>query len=395
MKIRYLFLLLAFCFNIAWADFSNTKMWFHPLYIVNEPFILDFRGEWPSDCHPGEQKPVITEYTGDSVLIEFESIVEHPVCNDTPTPFRVLVDMSDVVDDVSGEFPLIDVTMRFGGNEFVKQLDKVCVLRCDPPPPPRDIKPEPGLYFSDELEKQGLLIARQNQRMGVVPTIYDASGSSEWLLGPGGMVEDVFFAELLESTGGQCLDCPAPDNPPQLNVVGKISMLMDSEGVIQVKINDGLFKTYKPLSFGYGAENIGGNPIVRIPDLSGRWAFIDGDTEWGAGTPPPTIYLPLVFDVFLMPPPTIGDPPPPIDIPPIPIGTPPPGYASYWIRDMEGEVIAKMRCEYETEMVCKLDSSENPDGYQVKLLSLERMILRSLSPVSSGGAGTGTAVRID
>jgi len=137
MKTRYLFLLLALCFNTSRADFSNTNMWFHPLYINNEPFILDFRGEWPSDCHPGEQKPVISEYTGDSVLIEFEIILEHVVCNATPTPYRVLVDMSDVVDDVPGDFPFIDVTLRFGGAELVKRLDKICLLRCDPPPPPR------------------------------------------------------------------------------------------------------------------------------------------------------------------------------------------------------------------------------------------------------------------
>ncbi len=105
MKTRYLFLLFAFCFNPAWADFSNTQLWYHPRFIAdNAPYILDFRGEWPTDCHPGEQKPVIMNYTGDSVLIEFETIVEHPLCNDTPTPYRVLVDMSDVIDDVVGVF---------------------------------------------------------------------------------------------------------------------------------------------------------------------------------------------------------------------------------------------------------------------------------------------------
>jgi len=149
-------------------------MWFHPLYIVNEPFILDFRGEWPTDCHPGEQKPVITEYTGDSVLIEFEIIVEHPVCNDTPTAYRVLVGMSDVI-----------------------------------------------------------------------------------------------------------------------------------------------------------------------------------------------------------------------------IGMPPPGNASYVVRDIEGEIVAEMRCEYQTTMVCELDSDDNPDGYAVRLLSPERIILTSLSPISMGKIGAGTAVRID
>ena len=95
-----------------------------------------------------------------------------------------------------------------------------------------------------------------------------------------------------------------------------------------------------------------------------------------------------------MPPPTIGDPPP-VDIPPPPIGTPPPGNASYWIRDIEGEKVAEMRCEYETTMVCELDSSENSDGFAVQLLSPERMILTSLSPISMGKIGTGIAVRID
>ena len=392
MKTRYLILLFAFFFNFAWADFSSTKMWFHPFYIVNEPFILDFRGEWPTDCHPGEQKPVITEYTGDSVLIEFEIIVEHIVCNDTPTPYRVLVDMSDVIDDVPGEFPFIDVTMRFGGDEFVKTLDKDCSLLCDPPPPPRDIKPEAGLYYSEGLEKQGLLLARQNQRMGAYPLIYDDAGSSEWVLGPGGIVEDVFFAELFESTGGQCLGCPPPDEPPQMGVVGKISMLMDSEGVIQVKINDGMFTTYEPIVYGYGEVNIGGNPTVNIPDLSGRWAFVESDIWPSLGTPPPTSILPLVFDINLNPPPTIGTLPP-IVLPP---GTPPAGNASYWVRDIEGEIVAEMRCEYQTTMVCQLDNDDNPDGFAARLLSPERMILTSLSPkTGSGKTGKGTAVRID
>ena len=73
----------------------------------------------------------------------------------------------------------------------------------------------------------------------------------------------------------------------------------------------------------------------------------------------------------------------------------PPGNAAYSIRNMEGEVVAEMRCEYETAMVCELEGSADPDGYAVKLLSPERMILSSLKPISSGGIGMGTAVRID
>ena len=95
-----------------------------------------------------------------------------------------------------------------------------------------------------------------------------------------------------------------------------------------------------------------------------------------------------------MPPPTIGTPPP-VVIPPPPIGTPPPGNASYWIRDMEGEEVAEMRCEYVTAMVCVLDSSENPDGFGVQLRSPERMTLTSISPMTMGKIGTGTAVRVD
>ena len=397
MKTRYLFLLFAFCFNPAWADFSNTQMWYHPRFIEdNAPYILDFRGEWPTDCHPGEQKPVIKNYTGDSVLIEFETIVEHPLCNDTPTPYRVLVDMSDVIDDVVGVFYGVNVTIRFAGAERVYRFDKNCTLCGDPVPPPRDVKPEAGLYFSSGLEKQGLLLARQNQRMGAYPLIYDESGSSEWVLGPGGIVEDVFFAELFESTGGQCLGCMPPDEPPQMGVVGKISMLMDSEGVIQVKINDGLFRTYEPSQFGYGEFTVMGlddSGAYIIPDLSGRWAFSDDESLFPS-TPPPTAILPLVFDIKLK---TYnpGDPPPPVITPP------PTQYAFYSVLDIEGEPVAELLCGYRDEMVCDLKSptlGEFEDGYEVRMLSIERMIMTNTAPNEPHDGivdGTGIVVRID
>ncbi len=317
MKIRYLFLLFAFCLNTAWADFSNALFQLHPAQPMDgEPYLIEVTGEWPTDCHPGEQKPVIRDYTGDTALIEFETIVEHVTCNDVVTPYRVLIDMSDVTDSVTGAFIDIEVSLRFDGTEFTKLLTLVCI--CSPVPVGPQINPEAGLYHSDGLEKQGLLLARQNQRMAAYPLIYDESGSSEWVFGPGGIVEDVFFSTLYELTGGQCLGCPPPDEQPELNEVGKLTLLMDSQGLVQMKVNDGLFMTYEQSEFGYGGVNIGGNPNVRIPDLSGRWAFVDSDIEPYLGTPPPTSILPLVFDVFLMPPPTIGDPPPPIFIPPPP-----------------------------------------------------------------------------
>ena len=401
MKIRYLFLLLAFCFNTGWADFSDALIRLHPIQPKEgEPYLIEITGEWPSDCHPGEQKPVIRDYTGDTALIEFETIVEHITCNDVPTPYRVLVDMSDVIDSVTGAFVEIEVTLRFGETEFTKLLELVCI--CSPVPVGPHINPEAGLYYSDGLEKQGLLLARQNQRMGAFPLIYDESGSSEWLIGAGGIVEDVFFADLLESTGGQCLGCLPPDEPPQMGVVGKISMLMDSEGVIQVKINDGLFETYEPLDFGYGSRDIGGKPTHRIPDLSGRWALVE-DVVQAPQLPPShsnNSFLPLVFDVVLIS----------VSVAPHPIVTVyppyPPGYVMFSVRDKGGIEVAQMKCDYgsdwenyEAEMVCNLYNADIDDGdtiYQVKMLSVERLRFDYTGPVIPEiPLGTPIAVRID
>jgi hypothetical protein len=403
MKNSFLILLFALCFNTSWADFLDTAVCSHPLYAAaNEPYLLDISGDWSSDCHPGEQKPVISEYTGDSALIEFETITDHVTCNDVVTPYRVLVDMSDVIESVPGEFPFIDVTIRFGGAEYMKRVMRPCLL-CSPVPPPRDVKPEAGLYYSNGLEKQGLLLARQNQRMGAYPLFYDESGSSEWAIGPGGIVEDVFFAELFESTGGQCLDCPPPDEPPRLDAVGKISMLMDNEGVIQVRINDGLFTTYELLDFGFGGRDIGGYPSHRIPDLSGRWAFVE-DIVKAPQLPPSdsnTSLIPLVFDITLesvigpLVYPTVGAPDPR-----------PPGYIMFSIRSKNANEVAKMKCDYgadwansDAEMVCIMNNSEINDGdplYRVKMLSPERLTIDWVGPVISEiRIATLIAVRVD
>lgn len=402
MKIWFISFILVVWYSASWADFSNIQVGVHPIYTVgNAPFVVDIRGEWPTDCHPGEQKPVIREYTGDSALIEFETIVEHVTCNEIVTPYRVLVDMSDVVDTVEGDFPFVDLTIRFDGSELERRVDKRCLL-CDPPPPPRDIKPEAGLYGSDGLEKQGLLLARQNQRMAAYPLIYDESGSSEWVFSPGGIVEDVFFSALYELTGGQCLGCPPPDEPPKLNEVGKLTLLMDSQGLVQMKINDGLFITYEQSEFGYGGFEILGaddETPVRVPDLSGRWAFSDEESYFDETTPPPTSVLPLVFDVTLRsnvdpPLPTIGLMPP---------MTGPPNDVFYSILNMEGEQVAQMLCEYRGEMVCDLKTPDIENGdydewFEVQFLSTERMIVKNMAPNDSQagvGVGTGTAIRID
>jgi len=401
MKFRFIGLVFVVWCNASWADFSNISQDIHPNTPISDPFILEITGDWPTDCHPGEQKPVIRQYDKGSALVEFETIVEHVTCNEVSTPYRVLIDMSDIDASVEGRWSPFVVTIRFDGFEYKAKLTLAPSI-VGPPPPVWFVNPEAGLYHSDGLEKQGLLLARQNQRMAVYPLIYDDSGSSEWLIGPGGIVEDVFFSELFELTGGQCLGCPPPDEPTELNKVGKLTMLMDSEGLIQVKVNDGLFKPYQQSEFGYGGFDIldaDDETLVRVPDLSGRWAFSGNNSYWWLETTsPPTSVLPLVFDVTLRS--NVSDPPPPT------IGAPPPITGSphnvfYSILNMDGEQVAQMLCEYRDEMVCDLKTPDIEIGdydewYKVQLLSVERMIITNTEPlVTEEYSGTGTAVRID
>lgn len=399
MKFLFPFLLALFSVNTAWADFSDATTRLHPFSPEGRPYIIDIQGDWPTDCHPGEQKPVVTSYTGDTAVIEFETIVEHVTCNDVATPYRVLVDMSDVVDmDSTQATPKeIDVTIRFGAAEFVKTLPLVCI--CTPSRRPA-LKPEAGLYHSAGLEKQGLLLARQNERMAVYPLIYDTAGSSEWLFGGGGVEEEVYFVDLHELTNGQCLGCAPPSDPPEMNVVGKLTMLMDSESIIQVKVNDGMFEEYRPTVYGYGNFQIW-DPIdqvkVKVPDLRGRWAFLDAADVTASVTPPPTSILPLVFDIKLR-----------HDMnPPLPVITPPPDPPEgprgiyYGLADMEGKLIAEMWCEHHGEIICELDDRNRETGditeaFDVQVLSFKRMLMtNTATPDYGDSAGTGTVVRVE
>jgi len=395
MKIRIPFLLVVFCFNTAWADFSDAFIHLHPFSPEGRPYIIDIEGEWPTDCHPGEQKPVIRSYTGDTALIEFETIVEHVTCNDVVTPYRVLIDMSDVVDSTQVSPLNIDVTIRFAETEYMKTLPLVCI--CSPSRRPA-LKPEAGLYNSVELEKQGLILARQNRKMGVYPLIYDESGSSEWLFGGGEIVEEVYFVDLHELTNGQCLGCPPPEDPPQMDVVGKLSMLMDSEGIIQVKINDDLFREYRPLEFGYGSFQIwdaSEQVEIRIPSLQGRWAFSDATSIDAWATPPPTSVLPLVFDIKLRSKVAPSLP----STTPVPFPPEGPRSVHYGLVNMEKELVAEMICEHNGELVCELytpDVDEFDELFDVQILSIERMLMTNTATQDPGDtAGVGTVVRVE
>jgi hypothetical protein len=59
------------------ADFSRSQAVLHPRLPGTGPFIIEISGIWPTDCHPGEQKPIVESFDGHTVEIGFEIIVVH------------------------------------------------------------------------------------------------------------------------------------------------------------------------------------------------------------------------------------------------------------------------------------------------------------------------------
>ena len=164
---------------------------------------------------------------------------------------------------------MLEITVRFQG----KKLEQVLPLAC-----PEEIDcsgmlsnrqlAEPGLYFSAGLAKQGLLVARQNEAMAIYPLVYDAEGSSEWLFTGTTMSEDTFFTELLRFSGGDCFGCEPSDATPKMSVAGQLSVLVDRPGLLQVKIDDGMFVAYESLVYGYETVKVGTGNKKTITDLA-------------------------------------------------------------------------------------------------------------------------------
>jgi hypothetical protein len=391
MNFRCLLLLLGFCLNTSWADFSNSLIELHPFYPSDGPFVLEIKGDWPSDCHPGEQRPVIRAYDGNSVLIEFDIIVVHITCNEVATPYRVLVDMSDVTGTVEGNFSSLGITVRFGDSE----LNEIVMLDCGPvipcqEPPVEDISPEEGVFHNLERQNQGLLLARQNQVIAAYPLIYDEMGDNEWLIAAGRIAQDAFFGNLYELTGGQCLGCPPPELPPQLDTVGKLTLLVDSQGIIQVKYNDGLFSEYQNFVFGYKTLKVGPTGEQTLIDLEGRWGVSEN-----RGTNPPlgdlTEYFPGAFDVVLE------------DIVTVDNQILPGGQVSYLVFTLTGEILGQLVCRGQigfdgTTNICEfIDPTDAAEPlflfYQDGPSSLSIEYGRPL--VAVGVAPGGKAVRLD
>lgn len=298
-KLLFALLFLTLLQSSVSADFSRAQVELHPLFPDTGPFIIEINGIWPTDCHPGEQKPVVESFDGQTVKIGFEIIVIHITCNTSDTNYRVLVDMSEAVRGTQPRSDSLLIRADFQGETLEQTVDLVCPEGSDCAGLAGEQHGvEPGLYYAPNLANQGLLVARQSTGMAIYPLVYDEAGRSEWLFTGNQMVGDSFFAEVLRLSGGDCFGCEPSGATPDKTTVGHLSVLADRPGVLQVKTNDGLFVEYLSLVFGYRTFRVGPSGEQTLIDLEGRWGI-----SKNRGTDPPlgdlTEFFPGAFDLEL------------------------------------------------------------------------------------------------
>lgn len=371
----------------ATADFSDAQLTSRPFVPHAAPFVIELKGTWQGSCHPGIAEPVITRVEGTEIEIDLVLDPLPPCLPEVASPYRVLVDMSldfdfEELDPKPTSDLQLDVTFHFLGETYTEKMLLGCFGPAACPLSSDRTLPEPGLYYAG-LAKQGLLLARQDNLLAAYPLVYDENGSAEWLFAGGAINRDTYFAPLYQASGGRCLGCPPPDDPPTMETVGHIAMVFDSEGVAQVKVNDGPFIEHHAMEFGYGSVN-------GLPDLSGRWALVDTRLEIKNvnGSVPPGVSLPLVFDLIETRPPTTGGPPA--------------AGARFTLRDADGEDVTTAVCGLDDETGLPGCIIENPDyddgshSFAVEILSPERIRLTDLGPMLAvDKPATGIAVRID
>jgi len=337
-KLLAVLLLLASLPSGILANFSGSQVELHPHFPGSSPFIIEISGTWPNDCHPGEQKPVVESYDGQTVVIEFEIIIVHITCNTRDTAYRVLVDMSEAVRVTKPLGDMLDVEVRFEEESLEQTVQLVCpddsdcaILSGNPQ------SADPGLYHAPGLSNQGLLVARQNSAMTIFPLVYDEAGRSEWLFTGNRMVEDSFFAEVIRFSGGDCFGCEPGDTAPDMTPIGYLTVLADRPGVLQVKVNDGLFTEYQSLVFGYSTFAVGPTGEQSLIDVEGRWGISENH-----GTDPPlgdlTQFLPGAFDLELE------------DIVTFDSEIQRSGQVSYLVNTPTGETLGQLICKGQTAM---------------------------------------------
>jgi hypothetical protein len=226
--------------------------------------------------------------------------------------------------------------------------------------------------------------------MGIFPLVYDEFGKSEWLFSGNHMVEDSFFTEILRPSGGDCFGCEPTNIEPELTVIGHLSVLVDRPGVLQVKINDGLFTQYHRTVYGYNIFTLGPSGEQTLVDLEGRWGISENH-----GTNPPlgdlTELLPGVFDIVLEDKSTAYNP------------LLPSGQLSYLVSTPTGETLGQLVCSGQTGFdgttnICEfIDPTDQAEPlflfYQEGPSSLSIEYGRPL--INVGIAPGGKAVRLD
>lgn len=383
--------LLVLCTASAAADFSRSQAILHPRYPAAEPFIIEISGTWPTDCHPGEQKPRVESWDGKTVRIAFDIIVVHITCNDRDTPYRSLVDMSEALRGTAAKGDTLAVQVDFEGAPLEATVDLVCPPGDDCGGVEQDrAAVEPGLYYASEYLNQGLLLARQGAATAIYPLVYDKDGNSTWLFTGNLMTEDAFFAEVLAFSGGDCFGCEPGGATPDMSSIGYLSVLADQPGVLQVKVNDGLFTPYRSLVFGYRTFAVGPAGEQTLIDLAGRWGL--GENH---GTDPPlgdlTAFLPAVFDLELE------------DIVTASPGLQQDGQVSYLATGPTGEPIGQVLCKGQTagdgvtgqcEFIDPTDAAE--PLFLFYQLAPSRLAIEYARPVIAiGRAPGGQAVRLE
>lgn len=328
------------CLN---ADFSNAQLTLHPRYPGSGPFILEIAGTWPSDCHPGEQKPIVESFDGLTLELGFEIIVLHVTCNGVDTPYRVLADLSSAVRDIKPSGERLDLRVDFQGAMLHRTLDLRCPRGQDCAKQQSSIRrPEEGFYHHPGLPNLGLLAARQNAAMALVPLAYDQAGSSEWLFSGSVMREDTFFTEVLRPAGGDCFGCEPSGAAPTLTHAGYLSVLVDRPDRLLVKYNDGMFTEWTTLVYGFQTFKVGAQGERTVVDLTGRWGLSEN-----RGTDPPlgdlTEFFPGVFDIELQ------------DIITAEDGIAPSGEVSYLVRTPTGGELGQLVCSGEVDPVAGTD----------------------------------------
>jgi hypothetical protein len=169
-----------------------------------------------------------------------------------------------------------------------------------------------------------------------------------------------------------------------LDPIAEVTKVFDTEGTLQLQIDDGPFVEYQQSVYGY-RQLEGYRTLV---DFSGRWAILESDQETSAsGSIPLSQVLPPVFDIEF-------------DrvIPPHPLATPSPWTAVYVVRDLMGVPVTELRCDHYPAVPCYMDHPDFVDGshiFEGTELSTDRIRFTDRWPIPDDERPAGgTIVRV-